>query len=371
MGNNKALAILYSPKSLIDFTWYYYAHGKAYDWDVLIIACDHELKIKEQCEKSGMFKNIFCDNVNYDKISRLHQAFIFIEMVFFWIFWKKKTYVKRFFAKKNINLSYNKHLIASNFCSLDSGLLQCFADSIPTVILEDGMSDYVYRTRKFDRTIPLNLDSFIAYIMCKMNYASLNQNGCARYITKNSIFCDKYSVHPEKMKYKGYRTINKLGEEIYDRNDYENYLQTLRKMYDVQSLNICGDVVLFTAPLKYDDISQEIIAYNTVNYIVKEYSPKRVFIKKHPRDHSNYKFPETVEVEEIPANIPAELIIDLLDVKKSIFMYTTTVLLSIKSYNNAVLFVYKSLYNDVASYKKGIDGDLETIELPESNIVFI
>lgn len=368
MINDKALAILYSPKSLIDFTWYYYAHGKDYKWDVVIVACDKEIKIKDQCEKSGIFENIYCDDVNYDKISRFQQAIIFGQMFFYWLIRRKKSFVKKFFARKNVTLNYSKHLIATNFCSLDSGLLQCFADEVPTVVLEDGMSDYVYRTTKFDKTVPLSIDSLISYIMCKMNYASLNQNGCARYITKNSLLCDKYSVHPEKMKYRGYRTISKLGEPIADETDYENYIMTLKRMYDLERLNMYGDVILFTAPLKYNGINQDLIVQNTVDFIVENYSPKSVYIKKHPRDNMEYVFPEYINVEEIPSSIPAELILELLKVNKFIFMYTTTILLSIKSYSNVALIVYDDLYYQVDSYRRGIDGDLETLDMPRDTI---
>ena len=52
----KALAILSSSKTLVDFLWYYTEYGQEFEWDVLI----HKNFILSQnyLQKTGIFKNI-------------------------------------------------------------------------------------------------------------------------------------------------------------------------------------------------------------------------------------------------------------------------------------------------------------------------
>ncbi len=372
MGEKKALAILYSPKTLIDFTWYYYTYGNDYKWDVLIIACDKELKIKDECEKSGMFEHIYCEDTNYDKISRFQQGWIFVKMFFAWMFGKKKKYVRWHFEKKGIELNYNLHLISSNYCSLDSGLLQCFADEIPTAILEDGMSDYLPRTYRFDKNAVKNFDALIAYIMCKMNYASLNQDGtAARYVTKNSRLCDKYSIHPERMQFTDYKSVNRLGD--LSNTDSKGYYECLNRMYDLGGLeHYKADVVLFTTPMS-DFCSESNYDYSkkTVDYIMKEYDPRKVLIKKHPRDRKNYDFPENVDIYEIPSFLPGELMIELLDVKKHVFMHTSALLMSYKSYDDVVILFNEYIAENSTVYKKAISQDANNLHFPKDRMVTI
>ena len=61
----KALAVLYSPKSLLDFLWYYEAYGKKkYEYDLLIVPAGMDaegkwtVRIYDQAVKSGIFKKI-------------------------------------------------------------------------------------------------------------------------------------------------------------------------------------------------------------------------------------------------------------------------------------------------------------------------
>ncbi|MCR5508148.1 MAG: hypothetical protein K6F34_05625 [Lachnospiraceae bacterium] len=367
-SEKRALAILYSPKTLIDFTWYYHTYGRDYKWDVLIIACDLKIKIKTQCERSGMFENIFIEDVNYDKISRSGQALMFLDMFFCWMFGRKKKYVSRFFKKKGIILDYSLHLICSNYASLVSGLLLCYSDEIATVILEDGMTDYLDRTMKFDKTAPHTLDAFIAYIMCKMNYASLNTGDCARYITRNSLLCDKFSVRPELMKYKGYRSINQLGDNSH--TDVAGYKACVDRMYEIEDREkYKADVILYSSVLnsfvKDDKID---FAAMTVEYIMNTFNPSRVLLKKHPRDEAEYVFPKGVEVSVIPADLPAELIADIVDAGGHVFMYTSTMLMSYRDYDKVKILVYRAIAEENEVYAGVIANYLEIMSLPKACI---
>lgn len=367
----KALAVLYSPKTLIDFTWYYYAHGKEYDWDVLIIPCDNEIKIKDECQKSGLFSNIYCEFTNYDKISRFRQCGMFCLMVLYFLIGKKKNFVKRHFKKKGILLQYSQHLIYSDYCSLDAGLLECLADEIPTSILEDGVDDYLNRTCKFDKKAPKNLNTIIAYIMCKMNYASLNQGDYGTsYITKNARWCDKYTTHPDRMKYTNYKSINILGEKkVFDEDEY---IECLQKMYNCDFKRKKVDVVLYTTPLNaFDSDFTGKYAKEVVSYIMEHYSPKSVLIKKHPRDNEMYAFPEGVEVELIEQHIPAELIIDMVDACRQVFMFTTMTIMSYKTYDKMDVIVFKDIKKQNNRYVDVVNECAKALLLEEKNIIEI
>lgn len=364
----KALAILFSPKSLIDFTWYYYAYARKYKWDALIFPCGEEIIIDDPCKKSGLFEHIYMENVIYNRLSLLKMGILFGQMLLHWLIGNKKKYVRKFFEEKIGNMDYDLHLVFSDWSALSAGLLECLADETKTVVLEDGMADYVYRTKKFCADAPLK-DSVIGYLMCHMGYASLNTYA-THYVTDNTMYCEKYATHPERMKYTNYKSISRLRDM--SKVDIVEYNMCLRKMYDINDIDgFTGDVILFTAPLLgyFNDISTLIA--KTVNYIVTTYSPNRVIIKKHPRDKSDYVFPENIEVAEMNAKLPGELLLQLITCKKHIFMYPSSLLMSYSSYDAIEVLIYKNLTEKNDGYLKSVRGDLASLHITNERVTEI
>ncbi len=366
----KALAILYSPKSLIDFTWYYYTYGSEYKWDTLVLACDGKILIGEECEKSELFENIYFENINYNQLPLIELGTMFFEMFLYWLTRRKKQYVKKFFKDKVGNLDYDLHLICNDFCSLHGGLLECLGDEIETVILEDGMSDYAYKTKRFCTSLWKKISTWGGYLMCHMGYASVNDVGTC-YVTDNTKYCDKYSIHPERMKYTAYKSINRLGDM--SKTDITAYHKCLRTIYDIDKRDqLMGDVILYTVPIySYDEEHIQELISKTVAYITATYHPAKVLIKKHPRDKSSYVFPKEIEVIEINARWPAELLIPLISCKKHIFMYTSTVLMAYPSYDAVEVLLYGDMGKRNSAYLKAVKGDLYVLQIAEKNVTVI
>lgn len=364
----KALAILYSPKTLLDFVWYYHSYGKEYVWDVLCIPCGGKVIIDEYCHNSGLFHKIFTTNIIYSSLPKRTLAVLFIRMTIAWILGRKKYFIKKYLKKFVGELDYDFHLVPSDYSFL-CGLLVSLSSEVETIILEEGLGDYTERNKKFLPQYGLNLENISSYLFSFMGYGT--GIGLVNYINKPSDLCLKYAMHPEWMLYRNYKDIRTLKDLT--NTDVHAWKKCLRKTFCInENQKFQGDIILFTAPL--DEFSESLhqkLADDTVEYILCKYNPRNVLIKKHHRDKAEYHFPTEVEVNEIEKNIPGELILDLVQCKKHIYMYPSNMLVSYKEYSKCEILEFQKLINRKAGYKEKFVSYTKRVKIPHECLSLI
>jgi hypothetical protein len=349
----KGLAVLYSQKNLADFICYYTTTKDEYEWDVCVEPYADKIVLTDYCRKAGVFSKIFTDEKNYWK----HTIPYLIQLFFIYVFGRRKTYSKKLIENVVGKDDYDVVLICVNNHMLEGALLN-LADERKTVILEDGMLDYLERYKR----LPKKCGDVLHRIMWQFLAKSMSMSATGNEWIENTKYCDKYVQYPEKMKYTKFKSINRMSELL--NSNKELYDKLITKTFDIDEQIRNSDIVLFTTPLAafVDNPSEEI--KKTIEYIACKYPDSSILLKKHPRDKEIYDFPQNMRVNEIDSSVPAELVTGCFEAKKYIFMYTTTTLLQFQDNLDKVeVFFYKNLDVPQAKYpyKKNFIDCLRTI----------
>ena len=144
--SKKALVILSSPKTLVDFLWYYTEHGQEYEWDVLI---HKEFALAQNhMERIGIFRNIYLDETNLLQKNRIALAGIFAEMVFYMAIGHREKYAEKTLKKLTERKVYDLYVVAPYLFTVLPGLVYLMGKDRKVVILEDGNSDYFPRPNR-------------------------------------------------------------------------------------------------------------------------------------------------------------------------------------------------------------------------------
>lgn len=361
MTMKKALAILYSPKTLVDFIWYYHTFGNKYTWDVLCVPCGGKVIIDEYCHNSELFQNIHTTNIIYNSLPKKTSAVLFAKMTVAWILGRKKTFIKKYLEQFVGELDYELHLVPSDYSFL-CGLLVALSSEVKTVMLEDGLAAYADKSKKFLPEYGMNLENISSFLLSVMGYGT--GTSMVKYVNKPSDLCLKYSMHPERLSYKNYKEIRPLNELTNTNTD--SWRKCLQKTFCVNENQLFeGDVILFTAPLdEFGKLLYQELADDAVQYIFCKYKPTKVYIKKHHRDKAKYIFPQTVEVNEIDKDIPGELILNLLQCKKHIYTFPSSLLLNYKDYSRCEVLKFQKIINQESKYEDIVDTDFKKLNLP-------
>lgn len=364
----KALAILYSPKTLVDFIWYYHTFGKEYAWDVLCIPYGGKEMIDRYCVNSNIFRNIYMTKTCFETLPKSKMAVLALKMIMSCVIGKSKQFAKDYLKPFVNDQDYDLHLVPSDY-SLLCGLLVALSSEVETIILEDGLGDYTVRSKKFCRNYGLNLANIASYFLSVLGYGT--GIGLVSYINKPNCQCVKYSVHPEWMLYKGYKDIRVLRDLT--NTDIKAWKKCLRKTFAIrEDLKLEGEIILFTAPMGdfVSKLSQQ-LADEVVQYISSKYHPQKIYIKKHYRDEAEYKFPMTTEVEEIEKSIPGELLLDLIQCKKHIYMFPSNMLISYTEYSECEVLKFRELADYMDVYEKIVDGNVHRLKIPSGCVSII
>lgn len=323
MCRKKALVILYSPKTLNDFLWYYSQMKEEYEWTALLQCYGGRIVIKELCEKAGIFDKIICDNGRFDTMSFGSKVKMFVRMGICYLRHCQTKIAREILEQKVGNLNFDLIVVAPSE-TLVQGMCICMAGEIPVTILEDGLNDYIEHSKRFQFSRGLNFNNILGYLLTKMGYADISM----AYWMKNNSLCTKCCCYPDRMKNKGYRSIVKL----YDENvDDMKYRELVEKTFEFRLQEVDDSVILYTTPLNdfTEENNNELIddlVKKTVDYI--ENYGKRVYLKRHPRDTQKYNFKDPDSVIEINKLLPAEFIISLFRKQENIFMYPSTILMA-------------------------------------------
>lgn len=151
--------------------------------------------------------------------------------------------------------------------------------------------------------------------------------------TEPEIFLNriKYVNNPEKS------LFNELYKEINKINFDEETLSIIKDILtdDLKLLPEKLDLIVFTDPLDID------FGFKHKNILIKklekEYTGKNILFKKHPRDLNNYKSNKYNYFEN--SNISGQIIEKLYDCEK-VFIYPSTILLTIENLSKIKLFTF-------------------------------
>lgn len=343
--SKKALVILSSPKTLVDFLWYYTEHGQEYEWDVLI---HKEFALAQNhMERIGIFRNIYLDETNLLQKNRIALAGIFAEMVFYMAIGHREKYAEKTLKKLTERKVYDLYVVAPYLFTVLPGLVYLMGKDRKVVILEDGNSDYFPRPNRWVKTNPRNTVYFASFVLGKMGYADLTN----QYDLKSYQNCIKCSSFPEKMEYKGYKQVLKIG--VFTGVNHEKHDELLKRAFLLDHYQNAA-AVLYTAPISDFTDDQDLVSKvisKTEQYVNDHCEGKTILLKKHPRDKTEYRFDPAVSVIIVDPIIPGELIAELLAKQGnpvSIFMYTSAMLSHLGDSNYNVLY-----YSDLAALEPG------------------
>lgn len=340
MREKKGLAIIYDPHNLYQFIWYYCNQGKIKSWDALCLPNGGNGEYMHTfCEKSDIFENIYCSNDDFSSMVIKDKIKIFLSMIRNFAIGKKKYYCKKMLSEY-VNLKVYDEITVIADVGMLSGACVALGQEKKVVIFEDGINDFGNRPRMIPKRKIFSTYSWQGFLLSKMGYCSPGW-----FYFSADKFCIKYSSHPEKMKYRGYKEIRQLYEK--KGTDEELFHNILSRVYPMlKSYNFReAEAILVTRPL--DDYVSDIGVYQKrlESYISKNY--KSIILKKHPRENTNYNFEENVCVQEIDKSIPVEALLPYFKGKEIIMVTTSAVMLYLKAYDlKCKLINFEGLYEE-------------------------
>lgn len=300
----KAIAVLYSPKDLRNFLGYYSAEKNQYLWTAVLGTYTVSGKtIKTECEKTQIFENIIIDRVRYDNQSMAQKIKMFVKMSAYWAVGMQKKLCDREISRLIDISDYEMIVIGSGEGGVLNGAFMRQAWEKRVVLLEDGLIDY-YAPKASPSFLELigDINKLVSITLAKMNYVDITGQTHLRSTQE----CEKYVCRPEDLKFRKYKSIQKLFDP--EKMDAAKYVQLIKKAFDIDIKDLSGDVLLLTMPINELGSSSKRYKEKVETYINTVYEGKTVILKKHPRDDDDYHFEKCAIVKNIPANIPGEII---------------------------------------------------------------
>jgi hypothetical protein len=358
----KAIAILYSPKNLMDFLWLYLAIGKEYEWDVCCIPHGKEVVIREQARRSGIFNKVITDDAVFLHERILVKLLFFFRMFFFYITGRKKQ-----FCKKHINKRFNYDeynlIVTTPENSLLGGFLISLSDEKETIILEDGTRDYLKRVNVFSIR-EFNKETLVSIVGGIMSYLGYGEPSMTHPFspTKN---CTKYVSYPENLNYRNYNKICKLNDLSLVNHD--EYIEILTKTFDLKLPQYNMDAILYTSPFEEDFSDSNFAKSSIEEYINRNYKNRIVGIKCHARDKAKYSFNESVNVIFLDETIPGEILKKVYKESTSLFMWPST--LAFGMIDNYTIFFFEKTASMSSNYNwKSFINIIEIMKLDINRI---
>lgn len=368
----KALAVLWSPKSLLDFLWYYEAYGKKkYEYDILVLTAGADAdgvwktRIYDYVVNAGIFNKISVYRDSYVDQKLIKKIGLVAKMGWYAVRGKQRefcaTEMKSWFDYEDYD-----QIVTVFLPTIFSGELLVLSEDVEVVLLEDGVKDYVphrkWPTIKSIKEMGAQFE-IAGCILSKMGYADPTTS----YDFKPTRNCIKFSSEPQKLLYTKYKSIYQLNDMALV--NVENYKKLVEKTFHFNMETRNADIILFTAPLyNFSEKMETFLVEKTVRFIEERYNPKSIILKKHPRDRCNYIFRDEIKVFEIDPDVPAELITDLIDVKIHIFMNLTALLMAYETYDDCVILKYDELMTKSDYYRKCFEDEIKRMEIPEKII---
>ena len=341
----KGLVIIYDPHALMQFLQFYCMDNHSdIVWDVLCLPKDDgKQEMDGFCEKSGVFNKIYKSDVEFKSLSTVSKLKLFIPMLVYGLFGQQKKMCVKIFNSMVDNIEAYDYYAANTESGFMAGLMASFAPEKTTVYFEDGSADYMITRKKNQSTYKKgSFMNFQCILMAKLGYFGKGYTYFEK--TKN---CYKYASVPEELSYKNYKKIFRFALSPEQNSKYQSILQMIYpelKSYE----NISTDCsIAFTIPVDSANVFKEKYIQKYEEYIST--NAKEIFLKKHPRDNSNYTFSDSLICHEIPQDIPAELLFSYFQGRQCFMMEPDSLLLNMSPFNIFITVLHYKEYEEEQS----------------------
>lgn len=352
----KAVVAVAGPFRLYQAIYFTYLYPD-YEWDIIIMAYGSKEEAKENIrefsEKSERFKNIYISKTLTqfsDFKTLLIECF---KMTFSYIFGKKEQYSKKMILDTVDEFNYDLICVACSYSLMEGALLN-FAKYTTTILMEEGMDDYI------EHEVNLNfLKKVAAKLLFKMGYINLLCDNSYEPLKE----CEKFVRYPQIIRRNNYKKVNKMFD--FSLVDEGVFNKTVEKVFEIEEENY--DVVIYTTPPWMYNLEKEYFKFE--RYISDMYNGKKILVKRHPQDTYLYKF-EGVDAVEKYKEIPGEIIFEHWKKSKHIFLFPSTVLLGmIENIDACELFKFSNAENEI--YNECFENAINLLKLDKNNIIQI
>lgn len=330
----KGIAVIYDPHNLHQFLWFYATYGQEYEWTALCLPNGYKGEYMSQyCRKSGVFAKIISDSEGYLNASWKKKAKEFLLMFYYAMRRKQNIYCRRL-INQYVDIDEYDIAVVLTDVGIISGAFIGLGREKQVVILEDGMGDYADRPAGYICKHLFNFYDIQGYLVAKMGYA----NPAHYYPLKSTRYCQKFSSNPDQMIYKEYKEMLQLFDM--EKTNVQLFNRIVERTYEDLKVSDFerAEAIIFTNRLYDFGDSVEPYIKRMEEYVNSHY--KCIILKRHPRDETNYKFSQQVEVYEVSSSVPAEVILPYLANMNILFMLTTSIMLYMKAYHYKPTFLY-------------------------------
>lgn len=337
----RGLFVCYDPHALMQFLQFYCMGDFPAEWDVLCLPVENgEEYMHSYCEKAGLFKNIFVGNVEYMNLPFFKKLGLFLYMFFFAIIGLRKKCCAKILNEYVGDINQYEILCSNIDTGFISGMLASFGKEKDVVYFEDGALDYnVFRLKWKTAFYPvLSLMNIQCVIMARLGYFAKNA-----VFFNPTKFCIKYVTNKNELTYKNYKEIR---EFILSDLQISIFTSIQRQLFpELSNLDFSdGQPILFTTP--FTDIDKDVEKfYDKIIYYMSNIS-NVIYIKKHPRDNTEYCFSDNIKVVEIPKSIPSEILYPLLNNNLCYFMNISSSIIGLKPFVSKIKVFYIKDMND-------------------------
>lgn len=353
----KALAVIAGSYRLMQAIWFALAYPE-YEWSVVLLRygenTDNIKEMERHCLRFGCFKNVFIVITTSRFSGLLDKVIDFSKMFFSYILGNRKKYCRQYIESYIGTFDYDLLCLASSY-SLFEGAVLNFSDEIQTIMMQEGMDDYVESYIKSD--IFTKIAGQLLYRMKYVNFLGL------RHYPHNEN-CEKYATSPDKIIETNYLKKSLLFDE--NKVHLEKYENLLKKVYDVYD-DFDYDVVVFTCAESFSRKRNE-DKNKLRTYLCDNFKDKKILIKKHPQDIYEYDW-VGLNIQCKYLAVPGEVIIKLASKAKFIFEFPTTILLSVVYDGKYDYVLIHYCMEMIDSYEHDFKDGVDFFQLSESNIV--
>lgn len=336
----KAILIMQLPKNIYQFIWLYTSMSEEYEWtvvygkvlDSMTNKVDYNQKTIEYCRNTKIFSDeIFIEKTVYE-FSIVKKIKLLFKMFFSWLNHTQHKVVEYIYSKQVDFNNYDLVVISQDFDIMTGALCQ-MGKKKDVLILEDGTSDYLTRTKGFATNSGVS-NRVVSAIIAKLGFANL---GWQNWLESNK-YCIKYAMMPNKMQYRNYKEIRQLFN--FDVSDVEEYRHILKETFEYEDFISKNkiDAIIFTTDYTFFTKDKVVVAdiYDKVEkYVNEKYSGKNIAIKKHPRDTYKYNFDKVAFEMTIDDTIPAEVLFPLPSKVDVCLCSVSTIIMSLNASNHA------------------------------------
>ncbi len=342
--------MIYNPHNLLEFIWYACTYAKDTRWDALCLPSGHMGEyMSEYCRKSGMFDHVYASDKNYSQAGMKEQLGAFASMFGHFLVGRRAAYCKKTLNRYVEDIDRYDELVVLNDIGLVGGLMIGLGKKKEVVILEDGVGDYVEKKNKRLLKHLLSGREWRGWLLANMGYSNSEHN----YPLATSKYALKFNSKPEKMKYRKYKSIEKLFD--FENTDVDRYNRIVEQVYSEIDLKKIedADAIVFTNNISDFTAAPEPYVGAFTEYMNAHSSA--IMIKKHPRDCSDYPFGADQSVYELSPQYPAEVILPFIKGKQIYFMFPSSVLLYMDSADSCYCFYFEKLYDDCKNQQSFLD----------------